>query len=88
MFLKKRAIEHALTEKLRCEMEDGRHRVFIVSLDGQVVAKTHTSHGADEDLGDDLIKHMANQLRVSRRLFVDIVSRKKSLPEYEAEFRR
>ena len=89
MLLKKSAIERALTGKLQCEQDDmGKHRVFILSIDGQVVAKTHTSHGRDEDIRDGLIKRMAEQLDVPKDLFVDIVACKKSLPEYEAEFRR
>jgi hypothetical protein len=85
--LKKSAIEHALKHKLNCEVDEGKHRVFTLSLDGKVVAKTHTSHGGDEDIRDQLIKQMAQQMKVSKALFVEIVSCTKSRPDYDAEFR-
>ena len=89
MPLKKREIDRALTSKLGCEVDDsGKHRVFMVLVDGLVVAKAHTSHGGEEDIRDQLVKQMATQLRVPKPLFVDIVSCRKSRPEYEAEFRR
>jgi len=86
--LKKRAIEQALMGKLGCDVDEGKHRVFILAIDGRVVAKTHTSHGGDEDIRDPLIKRMATQMKISKEMFVDIVSCTKSRAEYEAELRR
>ncbi len=90
MPLKKRVIEQALRGKLGCSVDEGhpKHRVFVVSLDGRVVAKTHTSHGPDEDIRDSLLKRMAEQMNVSKAMFVEVVSCTKSREEYEAELRR
>ena len=87
VLLKKSAIERALTGKLGCEVENKGHRVFLFSVDGEVVAKTHTSHGGDEDLRDPLIAKMAEQLGVSKRFFAEVVQCTKSRAEFEAERR-
>ncbi len=89
MFLKKRDVERALTQKLGCEVDErGRkHKFFLFSLDGQIVARTHTSHGGDEDLGENLLKAMGEQLRVTKRFFIEMVNCTKSRAEYEAELR-
>jgi len=58
VLLKKSDIERALERKLGCETHNLSHRVFLFSMDGRVVAKTHTSHGGDDDLDDFLIKKL------------------------------
>ena len=88
MLLKKSDIERALERKLGCETQNLSHRVFLFSMNGRVVAKTHTSHGGDDDLGDFLIKNMADQLGVPKRLFIELVKCTKSRADIEAVLRQ
>ncbi len=89
MILKKNDVEAQLRNKLRCEVDSVRkHTFFYVVHDGKRVAQTHTSHGSDEDLWDARIGEMAGQLKVTKQMFVEVVSCTKSRDEYVVELLR
>lgn len=89
MILKKREVEAQLRGKLKClEDPEGKHTFFYVIHEGKRVAQTHTSHGADEDFGDGRIVQMALQLKVTKDMFVGVVSCSKSRDEYVVELLR
>ena len=70
--LKVRQVEKALIAKLDFERRDSHHRIYRLYLDGQLVARTFTSHGQRE-LTSYHIGQMARQMRLSRREFLDAV---------------
>jgi hypothetical protein len=58
--------------KLGFEQRDSHHRIFRLTLDGQLVARTFISHG-QRDLTDYHIAQMARQVRLSRQEFLAAV---------------
>jgi len=63
-----RKVAAALAGKFAFEVEDSRHRIYKLFLDGQLVARTFMSNGARE-LSDFHIQKIAQQMRLSRREF-------------------
>jgi len=64
-----RKVATALSGKFAFEVEDSHHRIYRLLMDGQLVARTFTSHGARE-LNDFHIQQMARQVRLSRKEFL------------------
>lgn len=73
-----------LTNKLEMTLDDRDHQVFLLMVDGRVVARTKLSRGSEKDktLGDDLVRKMAQQLHVSMAVFRELESCTKSRDEY------
>jgi len=81
--LKVRRVERTLTAKLGFERHDSHHRIYRLYMDGQLVARTFISHGR-RDLTDYHVGHMARQMRLSRREFLDAVECPLDREGYEA----
>lgn len=69
-------VRRAMTAKLGFELDAGRrHPTFILHHGGQIVAKTHISHGAGrQDVSDGVVAAMARQLGVSGPILRDAIS--------------
>jgi len=84
--LSKAETEQALRGKLGFvqDRRPGRdHRVYRLTIDGQVVARTKVSTGTNtRALGDQLVAAMARQLNVPIPLFREIVGCRKGRGEY------
>jgi Rod binding domain-containing protein len=64
-----RKVSTALTGKFDFEVEASHHRIYRLYLDGQLMARTFTSHGTRE-LSDFHIQQMSKQMRLSRQEFL------------------
>lgn len=70
MTFSKRDIQKRLTQKFKFEpVEGSRHEAFALFQNGKKVATTRFSRGANEPLGDNLLKLMARELGVHRVSF-------------------
>jgi hypothetical protein len=60
-----REVRRALTGKLGMTLDVAKgHPLFAFWHDGQIVAKTHISHGAGKEVSDGVISAMARQLGI------------------------
>lgn len=82
----KRTIESALVKKGFVKAGGGKHMVFTYQTqDGRLTpVVTHTSHGANDDLGDFLLKAMAEQCGVTKADFLELVDCPMDQAKYEA----
>lgn len=80
-------IERQLKRKLKCKKRKGRrdHRYYDLWQDGQRLAFTFVSHGADDDIGDDLLDAMAQQLFVSKKTFLGMIDCPRSRSDVVSE---
>ena len=84
MAVSRRGVERMLTNKLEMRLDDRDHQVFLLEIDGRVVARTKLSRGSAKytTLGADLVRKMAQQLHVSMPIFRELESCTKSRDEY------
>lgn len=87
MQLATRQIKQALTGKLECEIDETHHHYYVYRHNSMIVTKTRMSHGRDKDVGDFLIGKMAQQMKVSKAFFIDLVSCTKSHEDYRNELK-
>ena len=74
-------VEHLLEHILGFRRAGGGHRFFFLEIDGKIVARTETSHGATT-IGDDLLATMARQIHVSPGLFKGLLAGTKKRSDY------
>jgi predicted RNA binding protein YcfA (HicA-like mRNA interferase family) len=69
---------------------NARHvQLKYLSVEGEdAEIATLVSHGADRDIGDQLIGQMSRQLHLTRRQFDDLIDCRLSQTDYEAMMRR
>jgi hypothetical protein len=61
-----RELRRTFTGKLGCEVDAAaRHPTFVFRHQGQIIAKTHISHGGGRDVPDGVIGAMARQIGVT-----------------------
>lgn len=87
---KARVVERGLLRK-GFQLTYTHHRRFAYhTLDGEQpqAVSTIMSHGADRDIGDQLLAKMARQLRLTRRQFDELIDCRLSQADYEAMLRR
>lgn len=85
MTFKKRDVEQALESK-GFERRENDHSFFIYHTKGgrKTSVRTKTSHGrGGRDIGDPLIKNMAEQCKLNMQKFKDLVECPLSREEYE-----
>jgi S-adenosylhomocysteine hydrolase len=84
MAVSRRGVERMLTNKLEMTLDDRDHQVFLLVIEGRVIARTKLSRGSEKykTLGDDLVRKMAQQLRVSMPVFRELESCTKSRDDY------
>lgn len=67
MTIPKKRLRRSLLTKFGFEpVKESRHEAVSLIVEGQKLATTRFSRGADRDLGPGLLKQMAKQLRLSR----------------------
>jgi hypothetical protein len=61
MAVSRRGVERMLTNKLEMTLDDPDHQVFLLVIEGRVIARTKLSRGSEKykTLGDDLVRKMA-----------------------------
>ena len=81
----KRKVESALTSKGFKRDDTHHHRFVHYNADDQATGiRTHTSHGAKpKDLGNSLLKDMADQCRLSKADFLPLVDCDLTRDSYE-----
>lgn len=86
----KRKVESALTRKGFKKDDSHHHRFFHYTADGRATGvRTHTSHSRRHStLGDDLLKEMARQCRVSKADFLRLVDCELTREGYERRVTR
>jgi len=82
-----RQVKQALTGKLECEIDETHHHYYVYRHNGEIVTKTRMSHGREKEIGNFLIGKMADQLKVSKSFFTELVTCTKSHEDYCDELR-
>jgi predicted RNA binding protein YcfA (HicA-like mRNA interferase family) len=71
--LKRQAVVAALKKK-GFSLSEGKHKHFVLYVNGQETAvRTMVSQGGD-DIGETLIHLMSNQMRLDKNQFIDFVN--------------
>ena len=68
-------LRQALTAKLGFELDVGRrHPTFVLRHEGQIIAKTHISHGPRrQTVSDGVVSAMARQVGVTGPVFREAI---------------
>lgn len=85
--LKNKDVVNGLTKK-GFEVSQGDHRFFVFYADGKKTSiRTKVSHGSKE-VNDSLIGIMSYQLKLDKKMFVDLIQCPLSKEAYVAELKK
>lgn len=83
MPLSRRSVERMLSNKLGMALEERDHRVYRLFVEGKLVIQTKVSRGSSHHtLGDDLVRAMARDFKISAILFRQLEACTKTVDDY------